>query len=137
MVLGEKIGRLTGQVTGQRVLEAEDTPKVETTFEVQGDLSGVATTMMGTYWAKVRPDGSLYGECPQRGIVMTQSGSVGTWTATGVGWFTGDGTGTAFRGAVYLQGAPPELGHLARSALVYEWEVDGKGSCTGDFWDWK
>lgn len=136
-MLGEKIGTLTGTVTGQRVLPSEDGPQVETSFEVKGDFGGVGTTMLGTYWAKVRPDGTLYGECPQRGVVMTESGSVGTWTAAGVGWFTGDGSGTAFRGAVYLQNVPADLGHLARSALVFEWEVDGKGNATGDFWDWR
>ncbi len=135
-MLGDKIGVLTGTVTGQRVLHSGDGPQVETTFEVNGDFSGVATTMMGTYWAKVRPDGSLYGECPQQGVIMTSDGGVGTWAAAGLGWFTGDGTGTEFRGAVYLLSAPPALAHLSRCALVYEWVVDGKGNATGAFWAW-
>ena len=76
---------------------------------------------MGTYWAKIRPDGSLYGGCPHYGIVTTTDGEVGTWTAAGVSWLTGDGTGTAFRGAIYLLTAPSALAHLTRTALVYEW----------------
>jgi hypothetical protein len=52
------------------------------------------------------------------------------------GEFTGDGTGTAFHGAVYLLSAPPALEHLARSALVYELETDGKGNAAGTFWAW-
>ena len=89
--------------------------------------------MMGTYVAKVRPDGTIYGECPQQGVLMTGDGQVGTWTAAGLGWFTGDGTGTAFRGAIYVVNPPPALD---RTAVVYEWEIDGKGNARGEFWAW-
>ena len=41
--------------------------------------------MLGTYWSVVRADGSLYGECPNQGIVMTDDGQPGTWTGAGVG----------------------------------------------------
>jgi len=135
-MLGEKLGELVGTVTGMRVLPSGVAPQVETSFEVSGDFGGVPTTWLGTYWAKVRPDGSLYGECPQQGVVMTSDGSAGTWTSAGVGWFTGDGTGTAFRGAVYLLDAPAPLAHLAKTALIFEWEVDGKGNASGTFWAW-
>ena len=44
--------------------------------------------------------------------VSGEFGGVGTtWTAAGVGWFTGDGTGTAL-------------------------ETDGKGNAAGTFWAW-
>src|SRR6478736_7254136 len=85
-MLGEKLGELVGTVTGMRVLPSGVAPQVETSFEVSGDFGGVPTTWLGTYWAKVRPDGSLYGECPQQGVIMTSTGEVGTWTAAGVGW---------------------------------------------------
>ncbi len=92
-MLGEKLGEMHGKVTGQRVLPTEGgVPKVETSFEISGTLLETETTLMGTYWSVVRADGSLYGECPWQGVVMTQDG-VGTWAGSGVGHFTGDGNG--------------------------------------------
>ena len=136
-MLGEQVGVLTGPVTGQRVLGSGEGPKVETSFEASGEFAGVGTTWMGTYWARIRPDGSLYGECPLQGVVMTDDGGAGTWTAAGVGWFTGEGSAVSFRGAVYLVTAPEKLAHLTRSALVYEWDIDAEGNAKGTFWEWK
>jgi hypothetical protein len=135
-MLGDKVGVLTGRVTGQRVLPVADGPKVETSFEISGEFGGVASTFMGTYWAIVRPDGSLYGECPGQGVFMTADGGMGTWTAAGVGRFTGEGSGVSFRGAIYLLTAPASLAELSHSAIIYEWDVDGDGAATGAFWDW-
>jgi hypothetical protein len=59
-MLGDKLGVLTGTVTGQRVLPSGEGPHVESTFEVSGDWGGVGTTLMGTYWAKVRGDGLVH-----------------------------------------------------------------------------
>ena len=47
----------------------------------------------------MQPDGSLYGECPNSGVVMTSDG-VATFRATGCGQMSGDG-GAKFRGAVF------------------------------------
>jgi hypothetical protein len=103
-LLGEKLGEFRGKVTGQRVLTADgSSPKVETSFEVNGTILGVEATIMGTYWSTVRPDGMLYGECPKQGIIMTRDGEVGTWTGAGVGRFTGRGAAVSFRGTVYFQ----------------------------------
>lgn len=135
-MLGDKLGVLTGKVTGQRILPSEDEPKAETSFEVSGQLDGVQIAFMGTYWSKVRPDGSLYGECPNQGVLMAPDG-VGMWTAAGVGWFTGGGTGVAFRGACYLTKAPASLAKLSNVALIYEWETDGDSNATLGFWAWK
>ncbi len=69
-MLGEKLGELQGKVTGQRVLSSEGSgPKMETSFEIRGAILGVEAAMLGTYWSTVRPDGSLYGECPMQGIL--------------------------------------------------------------------
>lgn len=135
-MLGDKVGVLTGKVIGQRVLHSAEQPKVETSFEVSGDFDSVPSTMMGTYWSMVRPDGSLYGECPHQGVLMTPDG-IGTWTAAGTGWFTGEGSAVSFRGAVYLMTAPPKLAHLLKAALVFEWNVDADGKINGTFWAWK
>ena len=131
-MIGEALGTLKGKVTGQRVLPSEGAAKVETSFEVHGTLAGVPSTMMGTYWSVVRADGSLYGECPRQGVVMTPEG-VGTWTAAGIGHFTGKGTGVDFRGAVYFQTVPQKLARLTKVAAVYEWDVDEHGNAEARF----
>jgi hypothetical protein len=136
-MLGEKIGETKGKITGQRVLPSDGRPKVETSFQVSGALYGVEVTMMATYWSTVRADGTLYGECPQQGILMTKDGGMGTWTAAGVGKFTGQGSAAGFRGAIYVQTAPQQLARLSAVAMVYEWDIDAEGNAHGRFWEWK
>jgi len=135
-MLGEKIGEVRGKVTGQRVLSSDGNPKMETSFEVSGTLYGVELMMMGTYWSTVREDGTLYGECPQQGIIMTKNGEIGTWTAAGVGKFTGEGSAVSFRGAVYFQTVPQSLARLRTVAALYEWDIDAEGNAHAPFWEW-
>jgi hypothetical protein len=72
-----------------------------------------------------------------QGLLMTGDGSVGTWTAAGVGRFTGKGAAVSFRGAVYFQTIPPQLARLTQVAVLYEWEVDEHGNASTPFWEWK
>ena len=84
-MLGEKLGEMHGKITGQRVLPTEGgIPKVETSFEIGGTLLETEATLMGTYWSVVRADGSLYGECPWQGVLMTQDGVAGSLPASTV-----------------------------------------------------
>jgi len=136
-MLGDKLGVLTGKVTGQRVLPPEGGgPKVEITFEVSGAIAETPVTMLGTYWSTVLPDGRIYGECPA-GVIMTQDGGTGTWTAAAIGRFTGTGGATSFRGAQYYQAVPAGLERLANVAVLFEWEVDENGGAKADLWEWK
>jgi len=135
-MLGEKVGAFTGKTTGQRVLPSVDGPRVETTNELTGELGGVPATWLATYNAMVRPDGSLYGECPDQGLIMTADG-IGTWKGAAVGCFTDDAGSVRFRGAVYLVHVPPKLAELAKVALVFEYDQDGDGAATLNFWEWK
>ena len=137
-MLGEKLGEFQGKVTGQRVLPSDESrPTVETSFEIRGTMLGIEATLLGTYWSTVRPDGTLYGECPKQGIIMTRDGDIGTWTGTGVGRFTGHGSAVSFRGAIYFQIASQKLARLNGVAVLYEWEVDEHGNARTPFWEWK
>jgi hypothetical protein len=62
---------------------------------------------------------------------------VGTWTAAGVGTFTGQGAAVSFRGAIYFQTAPQPLARLTQVAVLYEWEIDAQGNARTPFWEWK
>jgi hypothetical protein len=136
-MLGEKLGELRGKVMGQRILPPEgEHPKCETSFEISGTVLGVQATVMGTYWSIVRQDGTLYGECPWQGIIMTKDGDMGTWSGAGVGRFTGEGAAVSFRGALYFQIASKKLAPLNSIAVPYEWDVDAQGAARIEIWEW-
>src|SRR6185295_4333812 len=98
-MLGEKLGELRGKVSVNRVLPGEgEGPKVETTFQDGGTMLGVEVKNMGTYWAVVRPDGTLYGE--GQGVTMGKNGEMASWRGQGVGQF-GKGGAVTYRGALY------------------------------------
>jgi hypothetical protein len=137
-MLGEKLGEFRGKITGQRVLPAvEGRPTMETSFEISGTILGLPATMMGTYWSIVRPDGTLYGECPQQGLLLTQDGEMATWTGTGAGRFTGQGSAVSFRGTVYFQTTSSKLARLNGLAVLHEWQVDAQGNAHTPSWEWK
>ena len=81
-------------------------------------------------------DGSLAGECPNQGVIMTENGEVATFRATGVGKFTAEG-GVDFGGVVYFRTTTSALESLNGSAVVYYFKVDGNGMATWDLWEWK
>jgi hypothetical protein len=136
-MLGDKVGELRGKVTGRRVLPPDGpAPKVETSFEIAGALLGIEATMLGTYWSTIRPDGTLYGECPQQGLVMTAGGDLGPWSGAGVGRFVDPGGAVNFRGAIYFHGATGALACLNEVAVLYEWEIDAQGNGQAAFWEW-
>lgn len=83
-MLGEKLGGESGRVTSQRVLPNPcGAPKMETSFQATGTILGVSETDTGTYWAVLRPDGTLYGE--GQGILMGKGGEMATWVGQGNG----------------------------------------------------
>ena len=137
-MLGATLGTLRGRVTGQRVLPSTGSAaKTEISFEISGTLLGIKLTMLGTYWSVARADGSLYGECPNQGVLMTSTGKTATWTGAGMGRFTGKGAAVSFRGAIYVDGGGPKLARLSRMAIIYEWDVAADGSAEATFTEWK
>ena len=102
-----KIGSLKATTTTTVLPTEGSLPKFEVSTQGSGTLAGVNVTTMATYWAEMRPDGTLYGECPNQGVIMAQDG-VATFRANGVGAGTADG-GSKFRGAVYFEASAPSL----------------------------
>jgi len=136
-MLGERIAVMQGKRTNQRVLPLEDgLPKVETSFEVSGTLLGLPARTIVTYWSMVLANGTLYGECPNQGLVLTQSGESATFRAAGVGKFTNASGAAAFRGAIYYASSSPALAKLNDIAVVYEWDVDEHGAAKLQGWEW-
>jgi len=134
-MLGEKLGAESGRVTSQRVLpNPGGGPKMETSFQATGTILGVNETNTGTYWAVVRPDGTLYGE--GQGVVMGQGGEMATWVGQGVGTLKKNGS-VSYRGAVYYQTTSPTWLRLNSVAAIFEFEVDAQGNSKSEIWEWK
>ena len=134
-MLGEKIGSLTASASHKALPVDGALPKFETSATGGGTLAGAEVQMLATYSSDMRADGTLYGECPNQGIVMTQDG-VATFRASGVGAFTAEG-GATFRGVVYFQASAPSLSSLNGTCGVYHWDVDAEGNATWEIWEWK
>jgi hypothetical protein len=100
MALGEQIDEARGKVTGQRVLNVEGTPKMETSFAMEGNYKGTPCTDVGTYSAVLR-EGVLHGE--GQGIVTSKDGQgMAFWTGQRVGKITGPGK-VSFRGSLFFR----------------------------------
>ncbi|PZC43072.1 MAG: hypothetical protein DK302_001425 [Chloroflexi bacterium] len=133
----EKIGSIKA-VTTSRSLPANGTnPVFEVTASTgQGTLAGVEIMkLMCTYEAEMGPNGILYGECPNSGVVIAADG-IATFRATGTGTFTEDG-GAAFKGVCYFQTSAPSLAKLNGAAVIYDWDVDAEGNAAWELWEWK
>ena len=134
-MLGEKIGEIKATST-TKLLPAEGSePKFETSTEGSGTMLGIDVNFMGTYWAQMYADGTLYGECPNQGMLMAKDGPV-TFRANGAGRFTDDG-GARFRGSAFFRTSSPSLARLNGMCLVHEWNVDTDGNATWNLWEWK
>ena len=134
-MLGDKIGEESGKVVVRRVLPCQGSgPTVETSFQAEGSILGVAHKTTGTYTATMRPDGSLIGS--GQGIVMNAEGGAATWVGQGVGKIGKDGS-VSYRGAIFYQTAFAKWARLNSVAAVFEYEVDLQGNTNAGMWEWK
>ena len=133
-MLGDKVGSLQAVAVVKTLPAVDSRPVFEVSAQGSGKLGDGDVQMMATYQANVLADGSLYGECPNAGVIMAQDG-IGTFRATGAGAFTADG-GSTFRGVTYVQSTSPSLSSLNGKALVYDWDVDASGNATWEIWEW-
>jgi hypothetical protein len=133
-MLGEQIGEETGKVMARRVLSIDGGTKVEVSFQSTGKLLGVETRNTVTYWAGIRPDGSLYGEA--QGLVVGKGGERATFKAQGVGKLL-EGGAVSYRGAQYFYSDSPKLSRLNSVAVVFEYEADAEGNTKSKLWEWK
>ncbi len=138
-MLGEKVGEWRGKNVSQKMLPSEvsSPPRFEVTGEASGTILGIEATLMVTYQGTMRPDGLIYGECQNQGFIMTKDGDMATFTASGLGTFTGQGQATSWRGPIYHQTASQKLARLNEVVIVYEWDIDEDGNIEGSFWEWK
>jgi hypothetical protein len=135
-MLGEQIGEERGKITTTRVMpNGGDRARVEVSFQASGKILGLEHTDMGTYMSTVRPDGTLFGE--GQGVCMTKDGSTASWVGSGIGRFTGQGSGVSWRGALFYRTDARNLARLNNIAVVFEYETDENGNAHTKIWEWK
>jgi hypothetical protein len=101
-MLGEIVSEDNGKITGQRVLDVVEEPKIEVSFSMIGKYKGIEGNNIGTYWTIPRPGGVMYGE--GKGVITTKDGKeMATWTGQGVGRFTSPGGKISFRGSLFFR----------------------------------
>jgi len=129
-----------GMITGQRVLEVNPLPKIETSFVENDSFKGgnITASETGTYSSVLRPDGTLYGE--GQGIITTKGGEVATWTGQGIGRFMPDGK-VVFHGSLFFStpnsSASGKLAFLTNMVGIFNYEIDQGGKTTSTVWEWK
>ncbi len=121
----EEIGQETGQLTVRRVLEGEPgAPVVESSFQTQGEVLGVAVKNMGTFTGRRRADGSLLGK--GQGILMTPDGQSVPWEGTGIGNVAQDGSVT-YQAAILIEPSATKLDELSKTPLLVEFTTSPEG----------
>jgi|TARA_B110000263_G_C14978899_1_gene360573 hypothetical protein len=133
-MLGEKMGHASGPTQIKIMPAINGAPQFETTANATGTFLGVEVQCMSTYSSELKADGSLYGECPNSGLLMASDG-VATFRATACGRMTEDG-GAAFKGVAYFTTSAPSLSGLNGKALVFDWTTAADGTATWDLWEW-
>jgi hypothetical protein len=136
-MLGDLVIEDNGKITGQRVLDVVEGPKIEVSFLMLGRYKGIEGNDIGTYWTVPRPGGVMYGE--GQGVITTKDGKeMATWTGQGVGRFTSPGGKISFRGSLFFRTtSSANLSALNNLVGVFEYEVDEMGNCSSKVWEWK
>jgi hypothetical protein len=136
-MLGEKVLDIKGKVTGQRAVQgsAHGEVNIEVSFQGMGHALGVEVMDMGTYVARMRAPGVLYGT--GHGVSMTKDGDSVTWHGEGLGYPTGRGMEAKWRGCIFNTTKSEKLARFNGMVVVFEWDVDEQGNAKGAGWEWK
>lgn len=134
MRLGEKFAETYGSISGRRVLaNLGEGPRIETTFEDDGELLGISVHGIGTYEAVRRVTNELYGE--GNGVYTTDEGDLIYWTGTGLGKQVGTGSGTTWRVSLYYQTTSERFARLNETVGIGQFEVDSEGNVRSEVWE--
>ena len=137
-MLGEKIGELTGKITGQRVIPGDDYRYVKMEISVQqsGQVYGEQATDFGSYTVFERVPGQMYGE--GIGFTGSASGEGAIWNGHAIGRMTGQGMAMSIRFSIAYQAqGTGKLSRLKDTLVIGEHEVDADGNTKTMLWEWK
>ena len=100
-----------------------------------GNIMGKEASEMFTSVLSSMPNGVMMVE--GNGMIMTTEGETVMTKSNGIGWFTGKGMKSSFRGVCYFMTSSPKLASLNKTVGVYEFETDEKGEFSEKIWAWK
>lgn len=131
-MLGKMIGELTGKIVGNRVLEAECCPKIESSFQEIGKILDMEVTGIGTFWAIIEEGGNLSGA--GQGVLTTNEGEMVSWIGQGIGKMKG--RGSEWRASIFYNTHSEKLAHLNDIIGLVEYEIDEEGNTKDKIWEW-
>ena len=135
-MIGEMLVELKGKVTGTRILpQLATTPEIETSIQQSGKMLGTDVMDMTTYRSIMQLNGVLFGE--GNGVIMSKTGEMAMYKASGLGKMTGKGSAVSFRGVIYFQTQSPKWASLNGTPYVFEYETDENGNTHTKTWAWK
>ena len=131
-MLGEMVGEFKGKTTGYRVLTDG---KAEISQQGMGKILGIDASIATTGITTPMPNGVLMVEA--NGLNNTTDGDTIMVKINGIGWPTGKGWKSSFRGASYQMTQSPKLACLNKIVCVWELESDENGDWILKLWEWK
>ena len=132
------------ELIGELIMEGKEKPsgnriladgKAEGSSAGQGTLLGKEVTIMDTAVLTPMPNGVMMTE--GNAWIMTTKGYVVMAKVGGIGWLTGKGLKSSFRGACYFMTNSPKLESLNKIVGVYERKSDEMGNAAVNVWAWK
>jgi hypothetical protein len=132
----ELIGEFNGKITGYRITEVlMNGPKSEISFKQTGKLLGVEGMDRATYWGVMSGPDTMYGE--GQGAIMSKSGEMACYKATGTMKMEKKGPMPVWRGVLYIMSPTPKWSALNGKAVVYEYEMDENENTHVKLYEWK
>ena len=126
------VGEFKGKTTGIRVLEGG---KIEFSQQGMGTILGMEASLLATGTGTPMPTGVIMAEA--NGMVTTMNGDVVMSKISGIGWPTGKGWKSFYKGACYQMTQSPKLAALNKMVLVWTNESDENGDFVLKLWEWK
>ena len=131
-MIGEIIAEFKGKSTGVRVLPDG---KVESSSAGSGTILGIEASIISTGVGTPMPNGVTMAE--GNNIINTADGEVVMVKDSGIGWPTGKGWKSTYRGASFHMTSSQKLARINKTVGVYEYESDENGDWKLKVWAWK
>ncbi|MGD0644913.1 MAG: hypothetical protein ABSA75_08425 [Candidatus Bathyarchaeia archaeon] len=131
-MIGELMGEFKGKTTGVRVLADG---KIEFSDSGMGSIMGKPAMAMDTGVGTVMPNGVTM--LDGNSMMKTEEGDVVMVKVVGIGWSTGKGLKSSYRGASFQMTSSAKLASLNKTVGVWEYESDEQGEFSLKVWEWK
>lgn len=106
----------------------------EITFDGKGTIKGIEFTEQGSYFALIKPDGSIHSHGSV--AIMTAEGESGAYTYQTLGMVRADGKLVELGCAFVSTTSKGNLASLDKAVLILRTEIDQQAG-TGKTWGWE